>query len=468
MANVHPHEPLKLYIAASPNTIGCMLAQDDENGNERVVYYLSRVLTDIETSFPMLRGRLGKWMLALTEFDLQYVPIKAVKGQVIADFLVDNSNNLNNQGANVLDIKVDYWKLYFDGSKHKDGAGVGILIISPEGIPSEFLFELKYPYSNNMAEYETLILSLEILIGKGALEVQILGDSQLVLKQLWKEFKCNNEELQKYLATAWKLLTYFRKVSLVHIPRIHNEVANELAQIASRYRIGPETLRKLDSIHKILVPADKREALCIGEWEDNDWRKLIAEYLKNPSIPVDKKVKLQAINFVLMADELYKKGIDGTLSRCLRQNDKFIALGEVHKGICGTHQAGKKMKWVLYRNHVYWPSMIKDCIEYAKACQECQKHGLIQQIPTSELHSIIKPWPFRGWTLDLSGLIHPSSSKHHKFILVAIDYFKKWVEAVPLIEVAQNEIIDFFEEYIIHRFEISQTLSTDQGTMFTG
>ncbi|XP_020979186.1 uncharacterized protein LOC110271887 [Arachis ipaensis] len=223
MANVRPHEPLKLYIAASTNTIGCMLAQDDENGHERAIYYLCRVLTDIEAryspierlclslyyvckklkcymvaksvkvvaqidlvkymlSFPMLRGRLGKWMLALTEFNLQYVLAKAVKGQVIADFLVDNSNNLNDQGANVLDIKVDYWKLYFDGSKHKDGAGVGILIISPEGIPLEFLFELKYPCSNNMAEYEALILGLEILIGKGALEVQILGDSQLVLK----------------------------------------------------------------------------------------------------------------------------------------------------------------------------------------------------------------------------------------------------------------------------------------------
>ncbi|XP_020981490.1 uncharacterized protein LOC110273007 [Arachis duranensis] len=174
-------------------------------------------------------------MLALTEFDLQYVLTKAVKGQVIADFLVDNSNNLNDQGANVIDVEVDYWKLYFDGLKHKDGKGVRILIVSPEGIPSKFLFELKYPCSNNMAKYEALILGLEILINKGALEVQILGDSQLVLKQLSKEFKCNNEMLQKYLTTAWELLTSFQKVSLVHIPRIQNKIANELAQIVSRY-----------------------------------------------------------------------------------------------------------------------------------------------------------------------------------------------------------------------------------------
>ncbi|XP_020997176.1 uncharacterized protein LOC110280460 [Arachis duranensis] len=122
--------------------------------------------------------------------------------------------------------------------------------------------------------------------------------------------------------------------------------------------------------------------------DDNNWRNSIVEYLNNLSIPIDRKVKLQATNFVLMADELYKKEVDRSLSRCLSQNDKYIALDKVHKGICGAHQAGKKMKW--------------------------------------------------------------------------------WVEAIPLIEVGQNEIIDFIEEHIIHRFGIPQTLSTDQGTIFTG
>ncbi|XP_016207170.1 uncharacterized protein LOC107647616 [Arachis ipaensis] len=65
-------------------------------------------------------------------------------------------------------------------------------------------------------------------------------------------------------------------------------------------------------------------------------------------------------------------------------------------------------------------------------------------------------------------MIHPPSSKNHKFILVAIDYFTKWVEAVPLKEVGQSEVIDFIEEHIIYRFKISQTLSIDQGTTFTG
>nr|KYP61940.1 Pro-Pol polyprotein [Cajanus cajan] len=95
--------------------------------------------------------------------------------------------------------------------------------------------------------------------------------------------------------------------------------------------------------------------------------------------------------------------------------------------------------------------MIKDCIEFAKSCEECQKHGPIQKVPASELHSIIKPWPFRGWAIDIIGQIHPPSSKNHKYILVAIDYLTKWVEPIPLKEVEQKDIIDFVEDHIITR-----------------
>nr|KYP35159.1 Pro-Pol polyprotein [Cajanus cajan] len=141
---------------------------------------------------------------------------------------------------------------------------------------------------------------------------------------------------------------------------------------------------------------------------------------------------------------------------------------EIHEGICGAHQAGEKMKWTLSRKSFYWPIMIKDCIEFAKSCEECQRHGPIQRVLASELHSIIKPWPFRGWAIDIIGQIHPPSSKNHKYILVAVDYFTKWVEAIPLKKVEQKDIIDFVEDHIITRFGIHQTITTDQGTVSTG
>ena len=85
-----------------------------------------------------------------------------------------------------------------------------------------------------------------------------------------------------------------------------------------------------------------------------------------------------------------------------------------------------------------------------------------------ELHSIVKPWPFRGWAMDLIGKIYSASSKGHNFILVATYYFIKWVEAVLLKKAEQKDVIQFIKEQIIHRFRIPQSFTTDQGTMFTG
>jgi hypothetical protein len=70
--------------------------------------------------------------------------------------------------------------------------------------------------------------------------------------------------------------------------------------------------------------------------------------------------------------------------------------------------------------------------------------------PTSMLHPIVKPWPFRGWGLDFIGEMHPSSSKGHRFMLVATDYFTKWTEVVPLRNMIHRELISFVQEHIIH------------------
>nr|AAQ56455.1 putative integrase [Oryza sativa Japonica Group] len=67
-----------------------------------------------------------------------------------------------------------------------------------------------------------------------------------------------------------------------------------------------------------------------------------------------------------------------------------------------------------------------------RGCEACQRFGNVQLVPATVLNPIIKPWPFRGWALDFVGQIYPSSSRGHRFVLVATDYFTKWAEAVPL------------------------------------
>jgi hypothetical protein len=103
--------------------------------------------------------------------------------------------------------------------------------------------------------------------------------------------------------------------------------------------------------------------------------------------------------------------------------------------------------------------MMNDCIK-------CQRFGNIQLAPTGVMNPIVKLWPFRGWGLDFIGEIHPGSSKGHRFILVAMDYFTKWTEAVPLRNMTHQLVISFVQEHIIYLFGVPQSLTTNQGPSF--
>nr|KYP41617.1 Transposon Ty3-I Gag-Pol polyprotein [Cajanus cajan] len=147
---------------------------------------------------PVLHSRVGKWALALTEYSLNFEPLKATKGQVIADFLADHSK----ETEEVIYLTTKPWKLFFDGSKHELGTGIGLLIISPEGLPTKLSLKTYKGYSNNETKYQALITGLEILKELGARNVSIRGDSQLVIKQLTQEYKCLNEKLIEFKTRA--------------------------------------------------------------------------------------------------------------------------------------------------------------------------------------------------------------------------------------------------------------------------
>jgi hypothetical protein len=84
-----------------------------------------------------------------------------------------------------------------------------------------------------------------------------------------------------------------------------------------------------------------------------------------------------------------------------------------------------------------------DCIKYQRGCKVCQRFRNIQLAPAGVMNSIVKAWSFRGLGLDFISEIHPGSSKGHRFILVATDYFTKWTEAVPLRNMTHLEVISF-------------------------
>jgi hypothetical protein len=87
-------------------------------------------------------------------------------------------------------------------------------------------------------------------------------------------------------------------------------------------------------------------------------------------------------------------------------------------------------------------------------------------LPAAELSSIIKPWPFRGWAMDLIRKVRPTLKKKNCFVIVAIDYFRKWVEAKAYKDVTEYDVIRFIKETIVHRFGLPQSITVDNGMTF--
>ena len=104
-----------------------------------------------------------------------------------------------------------------------------------------------------------------------------------------------------------------------------------------------------------------------------DWRTPLLRYLRDPNAKIDKSVRQSAFKYVLRNDELYRRTTEDLLLKCLGSDQMRVAMGELHEGICGTHQPASKMKWLLHRASFYWPTMMADCFRYYKGCKECQK-----------------------------------------------------------------------------------------------
>jgi len=250
-------KPFRLYLSTDGIVIGSALIQEFQ-GKERVIYYLSRRLIDAETrysaikklclclyfsciklrhyllsaectvickydvvrymlSMPIMSGRIGKWILALSEFDLRYESAKTVKGQIMADFVTQH------RGA-VETLEIVPWTLFFDGSTCDRGAGIGIVLVSPQGRKYEFSLPIVATSTNNQAEYQALIKGLELLKEVHADVVEIFGDSMLVINQLAGSYECRSEVLITSYEKSMQLLREFKDFRLEHVPSMPRDI----------------------------------------------------------------------------------------------------------------------------------------------------------------------------------------------------------------------------------------------------
>jgi ribonuclease HI len=191
--------------------------------------------------------------------------------------------------------------MYFDGALNLEGAGAGVLLISPQGEQLKYVLQNHYKASNNGAEYEALIHGLRIAVSLGIKRLLAFGDSKVVIEQVIKEWDCVKDTMDAYCAEIRKLKGHFEGIEFQHVPRNNNIAADIPSKLGSRQALVPagvfvQDLRK-PSI-KLLDPdnpeppsndenpAPPRDVL-MTEKED-DWRKPFIDFILNQLVADDK------------------------------------------------------------------------------------------------------------------------------------------------------------------------------------
>jgi ribonuclease HI len=387
---------------------------------QRPVYYISEVLSEIKAHYPQVKncstrcklchyfeahlvtvvssfplgviirnpdaaGRIAKWSAELMGETLAYAPRKAIKSQILADFVAEWTDTQLPPPQ----IQAEYWTLYFNGSVMKTCAGAGLLFVSPLGEHMRYAVRLHFPTSNNMAEYEALLCGLKIAIETGIKRLDVRGDSQLVIDQIMKNASCHDNKMEAYCKAVRALEDKFYGIELNHVPRRYNEEADELAKIASgRITVPPNifardiaqpsvNLEPCPSSHEEpsgapssptgAEPMDEdpsNEAYVLSLLEgygadeaeamdtepapsEGDWRDKYIAWMDRGELPSDRsearRIAKMAKSFALVDGELYKRAASGILQRCVPIPQGRQLLRDIHAGVCGHHTAPRTL-----------------------------------------------------------------------------------------------------------------------------
>ena len=176
-------------------------------------YPMKQVLHRLETS-----GRLIKWAIKLSEFDIRYKPRKTVKWQILTDFIMEFTPPQSTE-ATQLAPDLPILKLSVNGAANAQGSSVGLILTSPDGIDIEYALRLSFQASNNEAEYEAVIAGLNLAHFMEADQLEVSSDTQLVVKQIEDSYEARGEKMILYLKKVRELLKKFMLVQVKHVPR---------------------------------------------------------------------------------------------------------------------------------------------------------------------------------------------------------------------------------------------------------
>jgi hypothetical protein len=140
-------------------------------------------------------------------------------------------------------------------------------------------------------------------------------------------------------------------------------------------------------------------------------------------------------------------------------------LNNFHTGVCGSHFSGLAIAQNILQVGYFWPTLIKDCIESVKKCHLCQIFSRKMRAHPAPMFPAIIVGPFTKWGIDYT-TCNPHSARGHRYIIVAIDYFTKCVEAMPRFKDDGEIAALFLFNQIIARFGVPREIFIDHGSHF--
>jgi ribonuclease HI len=421
-----PGAPLLLYVAASHSAVSVALVQEKQDGQVKrkaPIYFVSEVLslskknyTELEkvlyavlmasrklrhyfqayhiiipSSQPLKNimrnreatGRIGKWAVELNEFNIDYVHRSSIQFQALADFITDWTPGA--QGEEVTK-DVEVWTIFCDGSWGTFGTGAAAVLVAPSKVRTCYTARLDFSCTNNIAEYEALLLGLRKLKAMGIRRAILKIDSQVIAGHIDKSSKARDPKLEKYLDTVRRLEASFEGFSVKNIPRGENEHADMLAKSAAQGLPLPSEVF-FETIKAPSVELQERAVLAISPVHSEDWRTKIISFLQGNCLSdeevYNKRMKARTRPYVIIEGELYKYGVCSPLLKCLYRTEGIELMKEIHAGLCGSHIGSRPLLGKVFRQGFYWPKAASDAADLVQKCKNCQKCARDQKQPSS-------------------------------------------------------------------------------------
>ncbi|XP_050267271.1 uncharacterized protein LOC126712106 [Quercus robur] len=414
MSSPEVDEVLFAYLAVAPHAVSFVLIRED-GGDQRPVYYVSKSLHEVEVRYLSLEkailavvyatrklphyfqahtvviltqlplksilrsadytGRIAKWGTILGAFDIKYMPRTSVKGQVLADLVAEfaecpeevnmKQDNMDEKSVGLISTQGrSSWRVYMDGATNQRGAGLGLVLISPEEVIIEKSLRLGFSATNNEAEYETLLMGMSMVQKMGGKIAELFSDSRLVVGQVRGELEARDPRMQGYLSQVRRMQTKFESFDLSHIPRGENTHADSLATLATS---SVRNFPRLIIVEDLCTPTSPEKDVC-QVYQTSlapSWMDPILKFLESDILPEEKveaeKIRRKAPWYWLSEDKkLYKRSFSGPYLLCVPPETSKSILEELHEGICGSHTGGRSLSHRAITQGYWWPNMQKE------------------------------------------------------------------------------------------------------------